>query len=52
MLRIEAKHTAVRNDPVAPRRSDGEGFIFLGVLTASWAIAITAGWAIWRVFPL
>jgi hypothetical protein len=52
MLRIEAKQTTITES--VPRRpvSAGEGMLFLGVLTVSWAIAIAVGWALWKLAPL
>jgi len=52
MLRIEGKQTET---PVEARKhhlSEGEGLLFLGVLVASWMIAIGIGWVIWQVAPL
>jgi hypothetical protein len=37
---------------ITPRPSAaGEGLLFLGVLGASWLIALGVGWVIWRLSP-
>lgn len=52
MLRIEAKQTPIANSTSREPVSAAEGMLFLGVLTVSWAIAIAAGWLIWKLAPL
>lgn len=52
MLRFERKPsettTEVRNHSVA----EGEWMLFLGILVASWGIAVGVGWVIWKMTPL
>lgn len=52
MLRIEGKQTKSPSEVAHRHDSEGEGLLFLGVLVASWAIAIAVGWIIWRAAPL
>ncbi len=51
MLRIESKQTE-KPTALPPRHmGEGEGLLFLGVLLASWAIALGIGWVIWQMVP-
>lgn len=52
MLRIEGKQTEPHDDFVRPHGAEGEGLLLLGVLAASWGIAIGVGWVIWRIAPV
>jgi len=52
MLRIEGKQTETPVEAAPHHLSEGEGLLFLGVLAASWMIAIGVGWVIWRMAPL
>ena len=52
MLRIEGKQTESPQEIVRERASEGEGLLFLGILAASWMIAIGIGWVLWQMAPL
>lgn len=52
MLRIEGKQTESHDDLVRPHGVEGEGLLLLGVLAASWMIAIGLGWLVWRIAPI
>ena len=52
MLRIEGKQTERSDGVVREHGAEGEGLLLLGVLAASWMIAIGIGWLIWRMAAL
>jgi hypothetical protein len=52
MLRIDGKQTESPQEMVRDHSSEGEGLLFLGVLVASWMIAIGVGWVLWQLVPL
>lgn len=52
MLSSESRQTEQRRDLPPRRLGEGEGLLFVGVLLASWAIAIGIGWVIWQIVPL
>lgn len=52
MLRIEGKQTELSQEIVRDHGFEGEGLLFLGILAASWMIAIAIGWVLWQMVPL
>jgi hypothetical protein len=52
MLRIEAKQTEHPEDLARENAFEGEGLLVLGMLAASWMIAIALIWVAWRMAPL
>jgi hypothetical protein len=51
MLGIQGKHTEVPTESAPNHLAEGEGFLFMAVLAASWMIAIGLGWVVWRLAP-
>jgi hypothetical protein len=52
MLKTEGKSRKDGSEVAEGYSSEGDGLLFLGVLTASWAVAIGFGWIVWRLTPL
>lgn len=51
MLGIKGEPAEVPQEIPPQQSAAGEGLLFLGVLGASWLLALGLGWVIWRLSP-
>ncbi|MEQ8839836.1 MAG: hypothetical protein RIB98_02570 [Acidimicrobiales bacterium] len=50
MLRIERPLTESQ-EREETRDGEGDGLLLLGLLAASWVVALGVGWVVWRLAP-